>query len=172
VQAVLLPDVVDGEDVRVIQGGDGARLALETRDALRVGDEVGGEDFEGHAAAEPFVAREVDLAHAARAERALDAVDPEPAADERRAAAAFGRGLARQSARRHAHRRALDEVRGPRLGFEQAQDFAAQLRVRAARRRDEALALRRGQFVRGVEQLVNPLPALRFHQGYSPPSRR
>ena len=70
-------DVVDGEDVGVVEGGDGAGLELEALEAVGVGGDVVVEDLEGDVAAEAGVAGAVDLAHAAGPEQLDDLVRPE-----------------------------------------------------------------------------------------------
>ena len=71
------PHVVDGEDVRVIQGGDGARLALEEGEAGGVGGDLLRQDLDRHLATQARVASSVDLAHAAGADEIFDLVRPE-----------------------------------------------------------------------------------------------
>jgi hypothetical protein len=73
-KAAGLADLVDGDDVRVVEGGGGARLQLEARHAVGVGGERAGEELERDAAAEALVHGEVDLAHPAAPDLALDAV--------------------------------------------------------------------------------------------------
>jgi hypothetical protein len=67
--AVLL-EPVDGRDVRVAQGGEAARLLLESLEALRVVPEALGEHLDRHLAAQAGVPRPVHLSHAPFAERA------------------------------------------------------------------------------------------------------
>ena len=67
--AVRLAHVVDDDDVRIVQGRRGARLALEAGQRQRVVGPLGGEHLEGHVAHQAHVARAVDLAHAALAEQ-------------------------------------------------------------------------------------------------------
>ena len=62
------------------QRGDGLRLALEPRAAIGIAGEDGGQDLDGDVALEPRVARPVDLAHAARADRRDDLVRAESGA--------------------------------------------------------------------------------------------
>ena len=69
--------VVDVEDVRVREGRHGARFALEPRACDRVERESLGKDLDGDFAAEPRVARAVDLAHPAGADRRQDFVGSE-----------------------------------------------------------------------------------------------
>ena len=57
-----------------------ARLALEALPQLRVGRQVLGQHLDGDGALEARVARPVDLAHAARADRREDFVGAEPMA--------------------------------------------------------------------------------------------
>ena len=64
-----LAERVDRADVRVVEGRGAARLALEADKARGVAREGRGQDLHGDLAAEPAVPREVDLAHAAPAER-------------------------------------------------------------------------------------------------------
>ena len=52
----------------MVEGGGGARLLLEAADAPGVLCELGREELQRDPAAELGVEREVDLAHAARAE--------------------------------------------------------------------------------------------------------
>ena len=46
--AVVLPDVVNRADVGMIEGGGGARLAVETLPGLRSCDEFLGQEFDRH----------------------------------------------------------------------------------------------------------------------------
>ena len=71
---------VDRPDVRMIEGGQHLRLAPEARQALGVGAVELGEDLQRDVAVELGVARPVDLAHAAGAERRLDLVGAEAGA--------------------------------------------------------------------------------------------
>ena len=73
-------------DVRMVERGEQLRLALEARQALRVlRRTAAGSTLMRDLAAEPRVARAVDLAHAARAERRHDLVGSEPGARGERA---------------------------------------------------------------------------------------
>ena len=55
--------VVDGEDARVVQRGDGARFPLEAPEAVFVVDAVG-QKLDGHVPVQARVAGAVDLSHA------------------------------------------------------------------------------------------------------------
>ena len=70
-------DVVDDEDVGVVELGGGAGFLLEAREAFGIGGEARVDDLDRDFAPEPRVARPVDLAHAARAERREDLVGAE-----------------------------------------------------------------------------------------------
>ena len=78
VDAVLMADVVQVADVRVIQRGDRARLALEALSGARIGDAMRRDDLDGDRAIQPGVAGAVDLAHPAGVEGRADFVWPEP----------------------------------------------------------------------------------------------
>ncbi|MEU9305733.1 hypothetical protein [Streptomyces sp. NPDC048269] len=59
--------VVDGDDMRIAQGGRGPRLAVQPQhQVLLLGAD---EDLHGHLAAEPLVDRPPDLAHPAGAQK-------------------------------------------------------------------------------------------------------
>ena len=76
-RAVLTADVVERADVRVVERGDRAGFALEPLAELRVAGEVRRQDLDRDGAIETRVARLVDLAHPARAERRHDFVRTE-----------------------------------------------------------------------------------------------
>ena len=77
VDAVLVPNVEEGANVRVVQAGDGLGLALEPLLEIGVRGDVPGEDFDGDGAVQTGVSRFVDFAHAARAEGGFDLVGAE-----------------------------------------------------------------------------------------------
>ncbi len=79
---LLLEGAVEGDDAGVAQRGDRLRLALEALDLLGVRRHLGRQHLEGHAAVEPGVERQVDVAHAPRADRLEDAVRAESPAHE------------------------------------------------------------------------------------------
>ena len=66
-RAALRSEIVDGQDVRVRQRGDGARLALESRQRI-VRVRIAEEHFDGDVAMKTAVARAPHLAHPARAD--------------------------------------------------------------------------------------------------------
>src|ERR1700722_5309643 len=67
-------DVVNGADVRVVQGRGGAGFSAETFDGLWILRNIVGKKFEGDGAAEAGVPRFVDNAHATTAQFAEHAV--------------------------------------------------------------------------------------------------
>jgi len=69
-------DLVDGDDVRMVEGGGGAGLLEETAATILVGQATFGQDLDRHLPAEAGVAGAVHLAHAARAKRRYDFVRP------------------------------------------------------------------------------------------------
>ena len=75
-RAGLVPDVVDGDDVRMVEGAGGPRLLLEPLEARGIGAHRGGENLDRDLAAQARVAGAVDLAHRARPEQVHDLVRP------------------------------------------------------------------------------------------------
>ena len=69
VDAVGFLDRVDGDDVRMVELGEGLRLATKTREPLRILRHFGGQDFERYVAAEFRVGGAIHLAHATGAKR-------------------------------------------------------------------------------------------------------
>jgi hypothetical protein len=72
--ALVRTDIEDREDVRVTQGGDGASLALEPREPLRVEGHILGQDLDRDFPPQTRVPRPIDLPHAAGPEKAEDLV--------------------------------------------------------------------------------------------------
>ena len=72
--ALVLADVVDRADVRVVERRGDARLAAEPFERLGVGGEIGGQELQRDLAAETNVLGAVDHAHAAGAEPLEDLV--------------------------------------------------------------------------------------------------
>ncbi len=77
-RAVVLAEVVDRENARVIQGRGGARLLLEAAQPVRIIGEGPRQDLHRDVPLQPNVAGPVDLSHAARADRRDDLVRSEP----------------------------------------------------------------------------------------------
>ena len=57
-------DLVNRDDVRMIERGGGLRFLDEPAAAVLVGDAIGGQHLDRHLAAQPRIARAIDLAHA------------------------------------------------------------------------------------------------------------
>ena len=64
---VDLLDAMNGADMRMIERGQDARLALEAREAIRIGREQCRQQLDGDVSIEPGVARAIHLAHASSA---------------------------------------------------------------------------------------------------------
>ena len=75
-------EAVEVGDPRVVEGGEQLRLALEAGQALGVGGNGLGQDLEGDVAPERRVGGAVHLAHPPGAERGIDAVVGQRAADQ------------------------------------------------------------------------------------------
>ncbi len=82
--AVRLADLVQRGDRRVGERGEGARLALEARAAVGIGEDGVGQRLDRHLAAQAVVDGAVDLAHPTRPERRDDFVGSEPGTREQR----------------------------------------------------------------------------------------
>jgi hypothetical protein len=72
---------MDRDDVRVIEGRGGARLALEPFTPVRVAREGRRQHLQCDASSEPDVVGEVYLAHSTGAEQTLDAIVTELRSD-------------------------------------------------------------------------------------------
>lgn len=83
-RALVIADIVQGADVGVVEGGDGAGLALEALQGFGTAAEALREDLDGHNAIEPGVAGPVDLAHAAGAGGGNNLVGPQARAGSKR----------------------------------------------------------------------------------------
>ncbi len=79
VRRLNLPDVMNGEDVRVGKCGNSLGLAFEPGPSLRVVCDGGGQHFDRDVAIEACVVSAINLAHSAFAKLAEDAVWPEVA---------------------------------------------------------------------------------------------
>ena len=78
---------VDVRDVGVIERGQHFRLALEPREAIRVGRQHRGQHFDGHVALQLRVGRAIDLAHAACANSRDDLIGAKASSGNERHAA-------------------------------------------------------------------------------------
>ena len=82
VGTVLMANVVERADVRVVEQRDGTRLALEPGAHFGRRGLVLRQHLDRHVATESRVVRAIHLAHAARAERGDDLIGAEPSAGE------------------------------------------------------------------------------------------
>src|SRR5688572_31273736 len=82
VPAVVLADLVDGNDVRMVEARRGPRLRVEAEDLLGRREAVPEDQLEGDVPTEPLVARAPDRSHAA----AGHLLDPDVGADTAAAA--------------------------------------------------------------------------------------
>jgi hypothetical protein len=71
---VVLAEIEDRHDIRVVQRAGRAGFRLEAGAALGILGDPGGQDLQGHVTGEARVAGAVHLTHAARAERRKDLV--------------------------------------------------------------------------------------------------
>src|SRR2546422_3203814 len=83
--AALLAYLVDRRDVRVADGGCGARLTQEAQAVLLVSDEIGRQYLNGHLSAQPHVFGTVDHTHPALTNLGENAKVGESPADDRSA---------------------------------------------------------------------------------------
>ena len=80
VDAVLVADVVQRADVRVIEAGDDLRFALEARAHRLVRGAARRKHLDRHGAIQPCIDGSIHLAHAARAQKLADFVAPQGSA--------------------------------------------------------------------------------------------
>src|SRR5262249_16921969 len=73
-EAVRLADAMDRNDVRMREAGGHSSFTDEALSCMSLHGEVGGQNLDGDVAIELHVAREIDDAHAATAELALERV--------------------------------------------------------------------------------------------------
>ncbi len=74
--AVLMADVVQGADIRIVQTGDGARLNLEPLATFGAARQLCGQDLDSDGAVQAGIAGAVDFAHTAGADGRKDLVRP------------------------------------------------------------------------------------------------
>ena len=77
IYAVSLPYFINREDVRMIERRGCAGFLLKAAHTVSVACEAGGQDFERDQTTEPRITREIDFAHAARTELALNFIAAE-----------------------------------------------------------------------------------------------
>ncbi|MEJ2190107.1 MAG: hypothetical protein P8Y93_11990 [Acidobacteriota bacterium] len=92
---ILVPEVIDGENVRVGEPGDGAGFSFEAFDLPGIGGGGFAEDLDRDLAFEPGVHGAVDDAHAALAQSVEDLISPEGAPDQCGHGQSYSRNTAR-----------------------------------------------------------------------------
>ena len=147
----------DGRDPGMRERTGRHRLAPQPGAHPVVVGDRGRQRLDGYRAPEPRVVTEVDDAHPAAAEEAGDLVGTEAAADQGIVAAG------REQAGVGLHGRPVDDAR-PAVHLEQRQHLGAQRRVAGARLVEERVPIAGAAFERGVEQRVDPAPALSVHR--------
>ncbi len=80
--AVVFANVMDGGDVRMIQGRRRPGLSRKSVQAVGIEGQIGRQDFQGHRAVQPGIPGQIDLAHAASSQERLHLVVAERPADE------------------------------------------------------------------------------------------
>jgi hypothetical protein len=106
--ALMVADVVDGADVRMVERRGGARLALEALPGVRLVESISGQELERNEPTEPRVLGFVDLAHASGANLRDDLVVQDGLADHR--SALIRRGATLPRANRRARSRFIGEL--------------------------------------------------------------
>ena len=84
IEPILLANVVEGADVRVVQARHGSRLALESLASLRTVGNVAWQHLHGDNPVQPGVSCLVHLAHAAGADGGKDFVRAESGSRSKR----------------------------------------------------------------------------------------
>ena len=91
VEAVVLADVVHGEDVRMVERGRRTRLLLEPQQTVAIAAELNRQDLDRDVTSQPDVAAPIHLAHASGAEDAENLVRTETGAGAERHGRETGR---------------------------------------------------------------------------------
>jgi hypothetical protein len=111
VHAPVMADVVHGTDVRMIERGDGARLALELAPGLGLRAGRRGQNLDRDGPAQTGVVRSIDLAHPAGADGRDDLIGTQTRSGGERA-----RSLRSELVGPHPRSRRLDPLRPPQRG--------------------------------------------------------
>jgi hypothetical protein len=162
IDPLVMSDVVQRADVRVVQRRHGARLAFEALACVDIARDVGGQHLDRDGAIETGVARFVHVAHAAGADVRDECVRSDMAASE-----VF---VCRGRVERHAAGGRLEKPAGAIVRGEQLLDLFAQRRVLAAGRSEMLLPrLGRKRDYR-FEQLAHARPIFGSHWHGSVPA--
>ena len=127
----VIPDVVDGQHVDVIECAGGARLVLERAPSFGGVRRMRQQQLDRHVAPEPLVARPPHLAHPARSQPPLDRVGADPIA--RLHTPPFAGDLPREDI----ERRRGEEVARLLRGCQQRRDLVAHAGIGATRAGEE-----------------------------------
>ena len=153
----MIPDVVDGQHVGVIERAGGARLALERAHPFFGVRRMREEELDGHVAPEPLVARPPHLAHPTRSQPSLDGVGGDPIA--RLDAPALAGDLPREDIERGSGEKVARLLhRG-----QQRRDLVPQAGIGATRAGEEIRALAGGLLHGFREELLDTMPAVSGH---------
>jgi hypothetical protein len=147
---IVVADVVQRADVRMIQRGDRPRLVHEPLAGGDVVDDAARQHLDRHGAIEPGIAGFVHLAHPAGADPGLDDIGAQ-------------HGAARERRRRPAHRR-VAKAAALVMGAQQPCDLPLQGRIAATCVGNEGLAIDARARQRQVEHRADAAPALRRHR--------
>jgi len=156
-------DVVNGDDVRMVQGGGRPRLLFKAPHPLPVVRELSGQQFDGHFATQPGVEREMNFAHPATAQRRQNLVSADLAPGARLCfdrAQVFGFKLPRL----HHQRVLFDEAFSLRLKAEEGFDFPPHLVIAGAGLLQISFTLSRFKLLNGAIMLADFLIAFRCHK--------
>ena len=171
---VLLADVVDGADVRVVECRCRPRLAREPVQGLAVAREFVGDELESHRTAEPRIFGFVQHAHAACADPLDDAVVRERLTDERIAA-----GLMSLPTRAPVSCRAARSIAGAPRKLPARSCAASSERTSCSScssppqaRPQKDVSLRCGTIQRRLQELIDVVPAFGVHLRFTPVSSR
>ena len=161
--AVDALEAIDGADVRMVEGRENLRFALEADQTVRVLGEERREDLDRNVAIELAVARAVDVAHPATAKEVHDRIRAELPADERRCLLCCSH---------QRHRRPAQEFVRRGLVRQERLDFFTQRAIVGTHLDDESRALVRGARERGAQNRLDLVPAFAHHLGRSRERRR
>jgi hypothetical protein len=151
-------------DVRMIQCGRGASLALKPAQRLGVQSQVVSHELERDEAIEPGVFRFVDHTHASAAKLLHDAIVGDRLAEEWFLASFKTLGIvAGNRSRGHLNRRRRQKRAGLSLRLEQGADLALQRHIAGAAPLQRRFALVRRKVQGRLQQALDDLPAVRVH---------
>ena len=163
--SVLLADVVDRADVWMVERRCGPGFALKAAQGLGITRQIFGDELERNGTVKPRIFGFVHHAHPAAAELLDDAVVRERLTDQRIAAGltAVVAALSGELACGEIDRRSAEEPVGTVVCGEQRTDFVFQPLVAATRVAKIGVALYRGNVERGLQQLIDVIPAVIVH---------